>query len=99
VSADGYVYVLVMPNKKRLALQGSDSLYAVNADGSWRWSCGLGEGLSDPEYTLSAPKIDASGLIYVGDGNRAWCVAGISAPAQSIWPVIHRDGQNTGRAR
>jgi outer membrane protein assembly factor BamB len=99
LTVDGYVYVLVVPGKKRLALQGTDSLYAVNPDGTRRWACGLGEGLSDPEYALSAPKLDPSGFIYVGDGIRAWCVAGVSAPAQSIWPMIHHDAQNTGRAR
>ena len=99
ITVDGYVYVLVVPGKKRLAVQGTDSLYAVNPDGTRRWACGLGEGSSDPEYPLSAPKIDASGLIYVGNGTRAWCVAGMSAPAQSIWPMFQRDAQNTGRAR
>jgi outer membrane protein assembly factor BamB len=99
ITADGYLYVLVVAGKKRLALQATDSLYAVNSDGTRRWACGLGEGLSDPEYSLSAPKIDANGFIYVGDGYRAWCVAGVSAPAQSIWPMFQRDAQNTGRAR
>jgi outer membrane protein assembly factor BamB len=99
ITVDGYIYVLVVAGKKRLALQGTDSLYAVNSDGTLRWACGLGEGQSDPDYPLSAPKIDAGGFIYVGDGNRAWCVAGLSAPAQSIWPTIHHDAQNTGRAR
>jgi outer membrane protein assembly factor BamB len=99
ITVDGYVYVLVVAGKKRLALQGTDSLYAVNPDGTRRWACGLGEGLSDPEYPLSAPKLDASGFIYVADGFRAWCVAGVSAPAQSIWPTFQRDAQNTGRAR
>jgi outer membrane protein assembly factor BamB len=99
ITADGYLYVLVVAGKKRLAMQAADSLYAVNADGTRRWACGLGEGLSDPEYVLSAPKIDANGFIYVGDGFRAWCVAGVSAPAQSIWPMFQRDAQNTGRAR
>jgi len=99
ITVDGYLYVLVVPGKKRLALQGTDSLYAVNPDGTRRWACGLGEGMSDPEYPLSAPKLDASGFIYVGDGFRAWCVAGVSAPAQSIWPMIQRDARNTGRAR
>jgi outer membrane protein assembly factor BamB len=99
ITADGYVYVLVVPGKKRLAMQESDSLYAVNPDGTRRWACGLGEGLSDPEYQLSAPKLDASGFIYVGDGYRAWCVAGLSAPAQSIWPMFQRDARNTGRAQ
>ena len=100
VSVDGYVYVLVTAGKKRLAMQEeADTLYAVNADGSRRWACALGEGLADPEYALSAPKIDAGGFIYVGDGTKGWCVAGVSGPAPSIWPMIHRDGQNTGRAR
>ena len=99
VTADGYVYVLAVAGKKRLAMQGSDSLYAVNPDGTRRWACGLGEGLYDLEYPLSAPKLDASGFIYVGDGSRAWCVAGVSAPAQSIWPMFQHDAQNTGRAR
>ena len=98
LTVDGYAYFLVVPGKKRFALQGGDSLYAVNPDGKRRWACGLGEGLSDPEFALSAPKLDANGYIYVGDGFRAWCVAGVSAPAQSIWPVIHHDPGNTGRA-
>jgi outer membrane protein assembly factor BamB len=99
ITVDGYLYVLVVAFKKRLALQAADSLYAVNPDGTRRWACGLGEGMYDPEYPLSAPKLDASGFIYVGDGYRAWCVAGVSAPAQSIWPMFQRDAQNTGRAR
>jgi outer membrane protein assembly factor BamB len=99
ITADGYLYILVVAGKKKLAMQAADSLYAVNSDGTRRWACGLGEGLSDPEYPLSAPKIDASGFIYVGDGFRAWCVAGVSAPAQSIWPMLQHDARNTGRAR
>ncbi len=99
ITVDGYIYVLVVAGKKRLALQGADSLYAVNPDGTRRWACGLGEGLADPEYSLSAPKVDANGYIYVGDGFRAWCVVGVSAPAQSAWPMFQHDAQNSGRAR
>jgi len=99
VTADGYLYVLVVPGKKRFALQGTDSLYAVDPDGTRRWACGLGEGYSDPDYPLSAPKVDASGFVYVGDGYRGWCVVGTSAPAQSAWPMFQHDAQNTGRAR
>jgi outer membrane protein assembly factor BamB len=99
ITVDGYVYVLVVAGKKRLALQGTDSLYAVNPDGTRRWACGLGEGISDPDFPLSAPKIDANGFIYIGDGFHGWCVAGVSAPAQSIWPMLQHDAQNTGRAR
>jgi outer membrane protein assembly factor BamB len=99
ITVDGYVYVLVVQGKKKLALQVADSLYAVNPDGTRRWACGLGEGMTDPDYPLSAPKVDANGFIYVGDGYRAWCVVGISAPAQSIWPMFQHDAQNSGRAR
>jgi len=99
VTVDGYLYVLVVQGKKKLALQGTDSLYAVNPDGTARWACSLGEGYSDPDYPLSAPKLDASGLIYVGDGFRAWCVVGISAPAASAWPMFQHDAANSGRAR
>ena len=99
VTADGYVYVLVVAGKKRLALQAADSLYAVNPDGTRRWACGLGEGYSDADYPLSAPKVDASGLIYVGNGTQAWCVAGVSGPAQSAWPMFQHDARNTGRAQ
>jgi len=99
LTTDGYIYVLAVAGKRGFAMQGTDSLYAVNSDGTRRWACGLGEGLFDPEYPLSAPKIDAGGFIYVGDGFRAWCVAGVSAPAQSIWPMLQHDAQNTGRAR
>jgi hypothetical protein len=101
LTVDGYVYVLAVAGKKRrLALQDYvDTLYAVNPDGTRRWACGLGEGLSDPEFPLSAPKVNASGLIYVGDGYRGWCVGGLSAPAQSIWPTFQHDAKNSGRAR
>ena len=99
LTVEGYLCVLVVAGRKRLALQGTDSLYAVNPDGTRRWACGLGEGLSDPRHPLSAPKIDPSGLIYVGDGFRAWCVVGVSAPAMSIWPTFQHDAQNSGRAR
>jgi outer membrane protein assembly factor BamB len=99
ITVDGYVYVLVVQGKKKLALQVADSLYAVNPDGTRRWACGLGKGMFDPDYPLSAPKVDANGFIYVGDGYRAWCVVGISAPAQSAWPMFQHDVQNSGRAR
>lgn len=99
VTADGYLYILAVAGKKKLVLQASDSLYAVNADGTERWACGLGEGYSDSDYPLSAPKIDASGLIYVGDGFRAWCVVGLSGPAASVWPMFQHDAANSGRAR
>jgi outer membrane protein assembly factor BamB len=99
VTADGYLYVLVTAGKKRFALQGADSLYAVNPDGTRRWACGLGEGFSDPDFPLSAPKVDASGFIYIGDGYRGWCVVGTSPPAQSAWPMFQHDIQNTGRAQ
>jgi outer membrane protein assembly factor BamB len=99
VTVDGYLYVLVVSGLKHLALQEVDSLYAVNPDGTRRWACGLGEGQSDSDHPLSAPKVDASGLIYVGDGYRGWCVVGISAPAASAWPMFQHDAQNSGRAR
>jgi outer membrane protein assembly factor BamB len=97
VSADGYIYFLVVPGKKDRSKQGIDSLYAVNPDGTPRWACGLGEGSSD--YTVSSPKIDDQGLIYVGDGYRGWCVVGLGGPAQSAWPMFQHDAQNTGRAQ
>jgi outer membrane protein assembly factor BamB len=97
VSADGYVYFLVMPGRKAVAQQSADTLYAVNPDGTRRWACGLGEGMSD--VVISAPKIGNDGLIYVGDGTRGWCVVGLKGPAQSAWPQFQRDGQNSGRAR
>ena len=99
LTTDGYVYILVVGGKKKLASQTADTLYAVNSDGTRRWACGLSEGMSDPDFPLSGPKVGASGLIYVGDGTRGWCVVGISAPAASPWPMFQHDGQNTGRAR
>jgi len=99
LAADGSVYVLAAGGKKDLGMQGKDSLYCVNPEGTRRWACGLGEGLSDPDFPLSAPKLDANGLVYVGNGYRAWCVVGINPPATSAWPMFHRDAQNSGRAR
>lgn len=97
VSADGYVYFLVMPGRKAALQQGADTLYAVNPDGTRRWACALGEGGSD--VVISAPKIGDDGLIYVGDGTRGWCVVGLEGPALSVWPQFQRDGANSGRAR
>ncbi len=97
VSADGYIYFLVMPGRKAAFQGGTDTLYAVNPDGTRRWACALGEGMSDE--VISAPKIGDSGLIYVGDGTRGWCVVGLTGPAQSVWPQFQRDGANSGRAR
>ncbi len=97
VSADGYVYFLVMAGRKATLQQGADTLYAVNSDGTRRWACALGEGMSD--VVISAPKIGDDGLIYVGDGTRGWCVVGLKGPALSVWPQFQRDGANSGRAR
>ncbi|HTW91317.1 MAG TPA: PQQ-binding-like beta-propeller repeat protein [bacterium] len=100
VTADGYVYVLVAAEKKGIAAQDVDSLYAVNPDGSYHWACGLGTGSPQAsEYALSAPKLDADGNIYVGDGFAVWCVTGKYAPAQSVWPMYQHDATNTGRAQ
>ncbi len=97
VTALGQVIFLVTSGKKKAAAADVDSLYSVNSDGTRRWACGLGEGLSD--VFLSAPKVDGAGLIYVGNGYRAWCVVGSSGPAASAWPMFQRDMQNSGRAR
>jgi outer membrane protein assembly factor BamB len=98
ISADGYVYVLVTPGKKKSKTEYRDSLYAVNvADGTRHWACGLGQGLSD--VFMSAPKIDAAGRIYIGDGMRGWCVQGKGGPDASVWPVFQHDLVNSGRAQ
>ncbi len=96
VSSDDRIYFLVVPDKKD-RLTAADSLYCVNYQGERRWACGLGSGGGTDQ--ISAPKIDADGYIYVGDGTRAWCVVGSGGPAQSPWPMYQRDFQNTGRAR
>jgi len=100
VTDAGYVYVLVVPAQKGLDLQEDvDTLYAVNPDGTRRWACGLGEAVTEAAFQLSAPKVGATGLIYVGDGTQCWCVVGVSAPAQSAWPMFQHDARNTGRAQ
>jgi outer membrane protein assembly factor BamB len=99
VSSAGYIYVLVTAGKKGFTQESSDSMYAVNPDGTQRWASGLGEGTSDPDLMLSAPKIDASGRIYIGNGTRGWCLVGVGGPAQSVWPMCQRDARNTGRAQ
>jgi len=96
ISNAGIIYFLVIQDKDR-SQSSRDTLYAVNSDGSRRWGCGLGVGLA-AEF-VSAPKIDASGYVYVGNGFRAWCVVGRGGPAQSSWPMYQCDGQNSGRAR
>lgn len=96
VSDAGIIYFLVSLGKRDLV--DRDSLYAVNADGSRRWAAGLyAEGFSDDVF--SAPKLDAAGNIYIGNGLAAWCVVGNGGPAQSAWPMFQRDARNTGRTR
>jgi outer membrane protein assembly factor BamB len=99
LSADGYAYVLAVTGKKDARPEMTDSLYGVNSDGTRRWACGLGLGFTDETFMSSAPKVDGSGLIYVGSGFRTWCVVGIGGPAQSAWPMAYRDARNSGRAR
>jgi outer membrane protein assembly factor BamB len=99
LSSAGYVYILVTSMKKASTQTAADTMYGVNPDGTRRWATGLGEGTSDSDYPLSAPKIDAEGRIYIGDGLFAWCLVGIGGPAQSPWPVFQHDNRNTGRAR
>ena len=95
VAANGSVYFLATLGKKDFS--EPDTLYAVNADGSRRWACALGEGYSDE--TMSAPKLDSEGNIYIGSGLVGWCVRGASGPAASGWPMFQADGRSTGRAR
>ncbi|HDQ98939.1 MAG TPA: hypothetical protein ENN51_01440, partial [candidate division WOR-3 bacterium] len=105
VSDQGIVYVIVSAGRKkaaraavrRAASDDVDSLYAVNGDGSRRWAFGLDYG--DADDIISAPKIDAAGNVYLGNGYLAWVVRGVGGPADSPWPMFQRDGQNTGRSR
>jgi len=95
VTQDGWVYALVTLGKKDYDFP--DSLYAVDPGGTRRWATALGEGSSDEVF--SAPKLDEDGNIHIASGLVAWCVRGISPPAQSSWPQFQHDPQNTGRAR
>lgn len=97
VSSAGYVYFVVGSNKRVRLNPGVDSLYAVRSDGSRHWACGLGEGGASD--LMSAPKIDANGLIWVGSGTKAWVVGGTSGPGNAPWPMFGRDLGSTGRAR
>ncbi len=90
VSAEGNVYFLVVGGEQ-------DTLYAVNSDGSRRWATGLGAGITGD--FISAPKIDAEGYVYVGDGTLAFCIVGKGGPAPSSWPMYGGDIRNSGRAR
>ncbi len=94
VSSDGIVYFVVISSG---AAGEVDSLYTVNSDGSRRWATGLAIG--SPGDFISAPKIDNNGLIYIGDGTRAWCVVGKGGPSPSSWPMYQGDIRNSGRAR
>ncbi|MCX7732821.1 MAG: PQQ-binding-like beta-propeller repeat protein [candidate division WOR-3 bacterium] len=94
VSSEGVIYFLVFSS----AVTGAtDTLYAVNRDGSRRWAVGLASGT--PLDFVSAPKIDSQGLVYIGNGTRAWCVVGKGGPAASSWPMFQSDIRNSGRAR
>lgn len=94
VSSDGIIYFLVISSG---AVGEVDSLYAINSDGSRRWATGLAVG--SPGDFISAPKIDNSGLIYIGDGTRAYCIVGKGEPAASSWPMFQGDIRNSGRVR
>lgn len=98
VASTGVIYFLATLGKKnRFLAASSDSLYAVNNDGTRRWACALGEGYS-AEF-ISSPKLDDEGNIYVGNGLAAWCIRGSGGPATSPWPMFQADARNTGRAR
>ncbi|MEO0004794.1 MAG: PQQ-binding-like beta-propeller repeat protein [candidate division WOR-3 bacterium] len=94
VSSEGIIYFLVISSGTTGEV---DSLYAVNSDGSRRWATGLR--LGSPGDFISAPKIDNSGLIYIGDGTSAFCIVGKGGPAPSSWPMFQGDIRNSGRAR
>ncbi len=91
VSEHEVVYFLAVGN-------GADSLYAINDDGTKRWATALDVGEPTDDF-VSAPKIDDQGYIYIGSGNRAWCVVGKGKPAGSSWPMFQGDGKNSGRVQ
>jgi outer membrane protein assembly factor BamB len=96
VASSGCVYA-VIGSSKRARLSGPDSLYGINSDGTRRWAVALGMGgVSD---VMSAPRLDATGLIYVGSGYKVWCVGGNGGPGDAPWPMSGRDAANSGRAR
>jgi len=84
IGADGTIHV------------GSDDyyLYALNPDGSLRWK------FKTRDIIYSSPAIGADGTIYVGsdDGNLYAINSSSLGPADSPWPMFHRDIRHTGNA-
>jgi len=84
IGADGTIYV------------GSNigNLYAVNPNGTEKWS------FSTEGRVNCSPVIGDYGTIYIGsDDNNLYAIKGNSGgPADTPWPMFHRDRQHTARS-
>lgn len=81
VAADGTIYV------------GSPShkLYAVNPDGTSRWTFTAGDKI------YSAPGIGSDGTVYFGSlDQKLYALYGSAPLAESPWPKFHYDARNSG---
>ncbi|MFH0730777.1 MAG: PQQ-binding-like beta-propeller repeat protein [Pseudomonadota bacterium] len=85
LGAGGIVYVA----------PGDGYLYAVRADGSLKWFFSLG-GVGSGAIS---PSIDPDGTLYVGSGDGYFYAIQTDSMglADSSWPKVHHDNQNSGR--
>ncbi len=74
---------------------GSDdnNLYAINPDGTLKWSYTTGD------YVYSSPAIASDGTVYVGSvDNNLYAIHGNGGGlANTPWPKFRHDNRNTGR--
>jgi outer membrane protein assembly factor BamB len=67
-------------------------LYAINPDGSLKWSFKTGYDVH------SSPAIDSDGTIYVGSrDNRLYAIYGSGSLADTPWPMFGHDLRHSGR--
>lgn len=96
--ADGVFYVA-----------DDDSLYALNSDGTRKWSLALTIplGLQSRRHSprpfgfdgQPSPVVDQHGIIYIGTEDGLFAVAGRTGGglANTAWPMFHRDIRHTGK--
>ena len=83
IGADSTIYV---------GFYHDNSLYAINPDGTLKWSYQTGG------YVDSSPAIGTDGTIYVGSNDYyLYAIQGLGPLANTPWPMFHHDLKHTGR--
>ncbi|MDH5682912.1 MAG: PQQ-binding-like beta-propeller repeat protein [candidate division WOR-3 bacterium] len=89
VRQDGLIYY-------RVLFADQDSLFAINQDGTRRWSVSLG--ISEGDEPIPSPTIAQDGSVYISGGDALYGFVGkTGGAASSSWPMFRHDAKHTGR--